>query len=262
MILRGGTAGLYRPTNGVSYGQPRSPSSYGGGGGGQTSNEVYDSSGHLTGSSDTYGGGGNSGGGGGGGGSASAAGGDVNISADVNPMEQEAYNNWKSYNSDLAGATNEEITRELGRARDEISVGMEKEGEAAVGRGADPSLFKSRALESGKRNLVDLQGKLADVALGRREGALQGMTGAAGQAASGQRQLALGTQAARLAEQRYTLDAADQQARLREAPYDRLLKTMSAVSSAGNGFLGTGPSMGFGVSPGYDPASHQFSPYF
>lgn len=159
----------------------------------------------------------------------------------VNPLEQDASNRWKSYNDDLAKGTNEEITRELQRARDDLSVGMEAEGAAAVGRGADAGFFKSRRLESGKRDIHALQGNLADKAMGRREGALTGLTSAAGQAASGQRQLHLGTMSARLGEQRLAIDRAESQARLRDAPYDRLLRTMSAYSSilgSGSGLLG------------------------
>jgi hypothetical protein len=68
----------------------------------------------------------------------------VTATTPVNPMEKEAYDRSASYESGLADLTNQEIQRELGRARDEVSVGMAKEGEAAMGRGADPSLFRSR----------------------------------------------------------------------------------------------------------------------
>lgn len=155
----------------------------------------------------------------------------VNASTAVNPLEQEAADKWRGYESSLADGTNAEITRELQRARDELSVGLEAEGAAAVGRGADAGFFKSRRLEAGKRDIHNLQGRLADVALGRRAEALSGFTGAAGQAAGGQRQLHLGEQAARLGEQRLLLDQAETQARLREAPYDRLLRTMQTYSS-------------------------------
>src|SRR5262245_32985156 len=98
--------------------------------------------------------------------------GNVTASTGVDPREDYAYQRAKGYESGLADMTNEEITRELGRARDEISVGMAKEGEAAIGRGADPSLFRSRALSEGARNMSNLQARLADVALGRRNEAL------------------------------------------------------------------------------------------
>lgn len=155
----------------------------------------------------------------------------VSANTAVNPLEQEAADKWRGYESGLADGTNKEITRELQRARDDLSAGLEAEGAAAIGRGADAGFFKTRRMEAGKRDIHNLQGRLADVALGRRAEALSGFTGAAGQAAGGQRQLHLGEQAARLGEQRLLLDQADTQARLREAPYDRLLKTMSTYSS-------------------------------
>ncbi len=148
----------------------------------------------------------------------------------VNPLEQGAVDRWKNYESGLAEGTNQEITRELQRARDELSVGLEAEGEAATGRGADAGFFKSRRLEQGKRDIHGLQGRLADVALNRREGALTGLTGASGQAASGQRQLHLGEQAARLGEDRLEIDRAETQARLRDSAYDRQLRTLSTFS--------------------------------
>lgn len=168
----------------------------------------------------------------------------VDIHTSVNPLEDEAHNKWKAYESGLASGTNEEITRELQRARDEISVGMEREGEAAVGRGADAGFFRSRRLEQGKRDIHALQGKLADVALGRRAEALTGLTNAAGQAASGQRTLHLGTQAARLAENRLLLDQAEAQARLNEAPYRRMLDMFSTVGRFSSLLPTTGGMLG------------------
>lgn len=173
----------------------------------------------------------------------------VTATTPVNPMEKEAYDRSASYESGLADLTNQEIQRELGRARDELSVGMSKEGEAAMSRGADPTLFRSRALAQGKRDIHSLQGQLADVALGRREGALQQMTSAAGQAASGQRTLHLGTLAARTADQRTLLDQADLQSRIREKPYERLLDMFSSVAGAGM-LGGGGGSVGSGILGG------------
>lgn len=172
---------------------------------------------------------GGAGGGGGSSGSSSAASqfsapAPININTATNPLEQQAFDSFASYNKDLAAGTNDEIVRELQRARDDISKGMQKEGEAAIGRGADPALFKTRLLESGKRDLHALQGQLADVALRRREGALGGMASAANAAASGQRTMHAAAAGQRLAEQRLQLDAADQQQRFNEAPYERLLK--------------------------------------
>lgn len=173
------------------------------------------------------------------------------ITADtpVNPMQAAAvdrsayaYDRAKSYESGIADRTNEEITRELGRARDEISVGLKKEGESAMARGADPSLFRSRALEGGRAGLHQLQGRLADVALGRHAEANRDLAGAAGgtvnaaaAAASEQRQLHLGTMGQRLDEQRYLLQHAETQDRLNSAPYQRLASMVSLLGSyAGN----------------------------
>jgi hypothetical protein len=140
----------------------------------------------------------------------------------VNPMEQSAYNAASKYNNELESGNTAETTRTLAQARDELSVGMQKEGEAAIGRGADAGLFRSRALESGKRNIAKLQGDLADKAFGRRNEAINTLSSTATRAAEGQRTLHLGTMAAANADKRTQIDAADQQARLRQAPYDRL----------------------------------------
>lgn len=195
----------------------------------QGAGSVYSTaaSGHAT--------GGNPGGGGGGGAAGAGSTGPsvVNIQSEVDPMEKDANDAWKKYGDELAAGTNEETTRELQRARDEISVGMEKEGSAAAGRGAGGGFFKTRALESGKRDLHALQGNLADVSLGRRAEALSGRTASAGQAASGRRELQFATQSMGLAEQRYQLDAAEAQRRAQEAPQDRLLRTIETASRIG-----------------------------
>lgn len=154
----------------------------------------------------------------------------------VNPMQDYAYSRAKDYESGLADSTNAEITRELGRARDEISVGMAREGEAAISRGADPSLFRTRALEGGKRDLHALQGRLADVALGRREGAIKTLGETAGAAAGEQRLMHMGILGTQLAAEREDREAAETQARLYEAPYDRMLRTMDAVGRNRNNF--------------------------
>jgi hypothetical protein len=176
-------------------------------------------------------------------------------------MEQKAFNTASNYESGLASGTNEETKREVSRARDQVSVGMQKEGEAAGARGADPSLFTSRALESGKRYIADVQGRMADSALNARLGAVNAVTGAAGQAAGGQRQLQLGTLAAQNAAQQTEDAAAAEQARLNQAPYDRMMQMAASMggftgavnSTAGGGFLGG--SVGGVV----DPQRHPFS---
>jgi hypothetical protein len=102
-------------------------------------------------------------------------------------MEQSAYNAASKYNNELESGNTAETTRTLAQARDELSVGMQKEGEAAIGRGADAGLFRSRALESGKRNIAKLQGDLADKAFGRRNDAINTLSSTATRAAEGQR---------------------------------------------------------------------------
>lgn len=176
----------------------------------------------------------------------------------VNPMQRESYGAAKEYASGLASGTNEEIQRELGRARDEISVGMRAEGEGAMSRGADPGLFRSRALQAGQRNIHALQGRLADVALGRRAEAVGLQTGAAGAAAGEQRLMHLGTLSQRLQDQRALTEQAETQSRLYEAPYDRLTNMMKTVSGFTGGYdvsdvglLGSGGS-GY-TGPGYNP---------
>jgi hypothetical protein len=55
--------------------------------------------------------------------------------------------------------------------------------------------------------------------------------------------------AAANADKRTQIDAADQQARLREAPYDRLMKMMDMQGRYGDGLLGT-PGAGV-TAPAY-----------
>lgn len=185
----------------------------------------------------------------------------VSVSTPVNPMQQqafgtsnEAYGAAKGQAESITKGTNEEINRELGRARDEISVGIQKEGEAAMGRGADASLFRGRAAAAGARNLANLQGRLADVAVDKKQaainsqiGAAGGVTNAAGAAAGEQRALQLGTAAQRLADSREVRERAESQARLDEAPYERMLRLMTTVGQFGGAFSGlTGGPTGTG----------------
>lgn len=172
-------------------------------------------------------------------------------STPVNPGQADALNRAKSYETGLATGTDAMIGRELGRARDEISVGMQKEGEGAILRGADPTLFRTRALDAGRRSLNDLTGKLTDVSLGRREGAVRAVTDAAGGAAGEQRMMHLGTMQQRLAEDIALRETAETQARLYQAPYDRLLQTMNSVGRNTSSFMGpTGYSPGLPGSGG------------
>jgi hypothetical protein len=164
-------------------------------------------------------------------------------------MQQEAFSRSADYEKNLAAGTNEEITRELQRARDDISVGMKAEGEAAMGRGADAGFFRSRAQEAGKRDLSNLQGRLADAALRRRHEALGGVREAAGSAAGEQRMMHLGTLASQAENQRILNDQASSQARLYEAPYQRLmemLRTTGGLTQGGVGLEGVGGSSGSG----------------
>ena len=179
--------------------------------------------------------------------------GNVDAATPVNPMQQYGYDRAKDYESNLAAGTNEEITRELGRARDEISVGMGREGEAAMARGADPTLFRTRALESGKRDIHNLQGRLSDVALGRRAESIGLLGGRADAAASEQRMMHLGTMSQSLAEQRLLGEQAETQARLNEAPYNRLVNTLQTVAQ-------NRAILGGSVTGGFLPARAQPAP--
>src|SRR5688572_3942286 len=99
----------------------------------------------------------------------------INVRTEVNPMQaaafdttgdayrsaDDAYGRASKYEEEVSAGTAAETRRELQRARDEISVGMGAEGEGAMARGADPSLFRGRALAAGKRDLHALQGRLA-----------------------------------------------------------------------------------------------------
>lgn len=180
----------------------------------------------------------------------------VNTDTAVNPMQQSAYNSASDYEKNVAAGTNEETQRELGRARDEISVGMKAEGEGAMSRGADPSLFRSRALSEGARNMSNLQGRLADVSLGRRAEAIGLKTGAASSAAGEQRLMHLGTMSQRLNEQRAETERAETQARLDQGPYDRMMQMMQNVGNYRDAYagFGTGSTLfqgGYGGSGAY-----------
>lgn len=179
----------------------------------------------------------------------------------VDPMQQNAYNMANDYAAGLADNSNAEITRALSRQRDEISVGMQREGEAAAGRGAGAGLFRSRALESGQRAMNDLHGRLTDVALGRRNEAINTVGNRADSAANTRNTLHLGTMAQALNERRATMEQADQQSRLQQAPYDRLMSMMSMVGQYGSSMLPTAPAAAtpnpglFGANPTRTPTS-------
>lgn len=149
----------------------------------------------------------------------------------VDPGQATALSSAHAYSAGLSDMSADEITRALGRERDEISVGIGKEGEAAMGRGADPSLFRSRAVDAGARRLSDLHGKLTDIALGRKRDAIETETSAAESAAGLRNSLHLGTLSARLGEQRAATERAEVQARLQDAPYARLSDLMSRYGS-------------------------------
>ena len=217
-----------------------------------------------------------------------------NTSTPVNPMQSEAYgatkgsignsqtafNTAADFQKGLAGQQNELINKQLASARDDISAGMRSEGIAAMSRGADPSLFKSRALQQGQQYLGKLQTGLTADALAAQNQAVGNLTGAANastnatgnsasaanMAAGNQTNLQLGTLAAQSQAQRDADAAAAEQARLYQAPYDRLMGMMSSVAQNGGAFGATngggftGPSgstmanggiqtVGFGRSP-------------
>lgn len=178
----------------------------------------------------------------------------------VNPGQADALNRAKNYESGVASGTNEETVRELGRARDEISVGMKREGEAAMSRGADPSLFRNRALGAGARNLSNLQGRLADVSLGRRAEAV-GLVGSRADAAAGEQRLTnFSSISAQLDANRGLREQAETQARLQEAPYNRLTTMLQNVGNYRDAFGALGaPSVtsggGFVSSPAPAPVS-------
>lgn len=168
----------------------------------------------------------------------------ISVTTPVDPKQAAATKGWETYSSELQAGTAAETERELQRFRDELSTGLQSEGEAAIVRGADPSLFRSRALESGKRGLLELQGRLADVSLNKRAEALSGLTTAAGAAAAERRMLHLGSLSAQQEAQRTLLEQAALQARLQEAPYERLLKLMGEMGQYGGAFEGlSGPTM-------------------
>lgn len=175
-------------------------------------------------------------------------------STPVDPMQKSAYDAWNDYNSGLANNTNTEITHEIGRARDDLSIGLGKEVEGALLRGADPNLFATRFAEGGRRSLNDLQAKLTDVALGRRAEALGGVTTSADRAASGQRELHLGTAAQSLAERRLALEAAEAKRRTTDAAYDRLLGMLGHVGDVG-GMTGGGGGFYSGSGVGGAPTA-------
>ena len=179
---------------------------------------------------------------------------DISADTPTDPGQGRALSEAERYTKGLAEGSNEEITRALGRERDEISVGIKGEGEAAMGRGADPSLFRSRAVDAGARRLSDLHGKLTDIALGRRNDAIRTQTEAAGSAAGLRNQLHLGTMAQRLAEQRASTERSEVQARLMDAPYQRLLDLFGRVGGmtggGGNTVLTGGGGGGGAPSPG------------
>lgn len=180
----------------------------------------------------------------------------IDVTTPYDPGQERARTGWEEYSSELEAGTAAETERELQRYRDELSKGLLAEGEAAISRGADPSLFRSRALEGGRRGLLELQGRLADVSLGRRAEALSGMTGAAGAAASERRMMHLGTLAAQQEAQRTLIDQAESQARLQDRPYQRLTDLMGAIggllggSSDFTGLTGTTPGGGGGIGGG------------
>lgn len=213
----------------------------------------------------TGGGGGGGGKSGGGGSSASSGGGPkpapkksgsgsptptqpIVTNTPVNPMQQSAYDAWNKYNAGLAEGNNTEITHQLQQNRDELSVGLGKEVNNSLLRGADPGLFATRYAESGRRSLNDLQAKLTDVALGRRAEALGGVTGSANLAASGQRELHLGTMANSLAQRRLDLDAADAKQRTIDSQYSRLLSMLGSIGSGLGGYGGGGGVLGINSS--------------
>lgn len=183
----------------------------------------------------------------------------VTTTTPVDPRLQETYNSARDYNQNLAAGTNEEITRELQRARDQLSVGLEGERQGAMSRGADTGLFVNRAAEAGQRSINALQGELADKALARREGALRLQGDIAGNTAAEQRQMHLGTMAQRTADDRVGLEAQDMQARLNEAPYQRLLEMLRTAGGLSGGLSGVGmgaPLGGGGGAGGVMGGSH------
>lgn len=163
---------------------------------------------------------------------------DITTETQVNPGQADALNRAKNYESSVAAGTNEETTRELSRARDEISVGLKREGNAAMARGADPSLFRNRALASGARDLSNLQGRLADVSLGRRAEAIGLVGRAADSAASEQRLTNFSSISSKLEADRTNASIAETQARLQEAPYNRLTSMLQTVAQTAPAFGG------------------------
>ena len=167
------------------------------------------------------------------------------VSTPVNPLQQTAFDAANKYQSGLANNQNELINKQLATARDSISSGMRSEGIAAMGRGADPSLFRQRALAQGQQYLGHLQTGLTADALAAQGQAVNSLTGAAGSAAGNQTNLQLGTLAAQAEQQRIANEQAAMQARLYQAPYDRLAGMMGQVAQDAPAYAALG-----GVSPG------------
>lgn len=200
-------------------------------------------------------------------------------STPVNPLQQQAFGNTQSafntaqgYQRGLAGNQNELINKQLATARDDISTGMRNEGISAMSRGADPTLFRQRALGQGQQYLGHLQTGMTANALAAQGQAVNSVTGAAGtsaqaagSAASNQTQLQLGTMAAQSDAQRVANEQAATQARLYQAPYDRLSGMMGQVAQTApsygalggqapltGGWVGVGGQNTFGG--GFNPA--------
>lgn len=158
----------------------------------------------------------------------------------VNPMQKHAYDAASSWEKGIADETNLETTRELSRFRDEVSRGVQAEGEEAMGRGADSAFFRSQALAGGSRDLSNLGAKLAGENLKAHQGAIDSLTDSAGSAADQQNRMNLGTMSANIDQQRVDLDAADQQHRYGREPYEDAMDMTRLLLANGYNLDGAG----------------------
>lgn len=192
-------------------------------------------------------------------GAGSGAGVSAPTSTPVNPLQQTAFNTAQNYQQGLASGQNAVIQNQLASARDDISAGMRSEGQSAMSRGADPTLFTQRALGQGQQYLGKLQTGLTADALQAQGNAVNGVTSAANAAAQNQTSLQLGTMANQNQAQMVSNDTATTQARLNQAPYDRLSSMMNLVAQNRNNFgaFAGGGSQYFGSSPFIDTTQMQ-----
>jgi len=170
----------------------------------------------------------------------------VRYESPVNPGQAEATEAWKKYIAGLEAGNAAESQLALQGVRDTTS-GMAKEaGESAMSRGADPTLFRSRAFASGERQAAQTSADLATRQFQRREAALSGQTGAAANAANTQINLMGENRMSSLGEQQLQLERDSAQQRIYDDRYQRLLEMMKLQEGGSAGGRRGGVGMGGG----------------